>query len=47
VAVPDPYGGTAEEYEACLAELEEHLARVTPYIGAELRERAVGARKPS
>jgi protein-tyrosine-phosphatase len=46
-AVPDPYGGTPEEYEACLARIEEHLERVTPYIRAELRERAVGARKPS
>jgi protein-tyrosine phosphatase len=45
--IPDPYGGPPEAYEAALARIEEHLGRVVPYIQAELREREVGARKPS
>jgi protein-tyrosine-phosphatase len=47
VGVPDPYGGSPEAYEETLAHIEEHLRRVVPYIQAELREREVGARKPS
>jgi len=47
VGVPDPYGGPPEAYEETLARIEEHLGRVMPYIQAELREREVGARKPS
>lgn len=46
-AIPDPFGDSAEAYEACLARIEGHLERVVPYIKAELREREVGARKPS
>ena len=45
--VPDPFGGPPEAYEEALARIEEHLGRVVPYIQAELREREVGARKPS
>lgn len=45
--IPDPFGEPAEAYEACLASIEGHLERVVPYIKAELREREVGARKPS
>lgn len=46
-AIPDPFGGSPEGYEDCLRRIEEHLTRVVPYIQAELREREVGARKPS
>ena len=45
--IPDPFGGPPEAYETALARIEEHLERVVPYIQAELREREVGARKPS
>ena len=46
-AIPDPFGGSPEGYEDCLRRIEEQLKRVVPYIQAELREREVGARKPS
>jgi protein-tyrosine-phosphatase len=46
-AIADPFGGSPEDYEASLLRIEEHLERVVPYILAELREREVGARKPS
>ena len=42
-AVPDPFGQPIAAYTECLARIEEHLARVVPYIEAELRERAIGA----
>jgi len=42
-SVPDPFGQPIEAYEQCLERIEEHLARVVPYIEAELRERAIGA----
>ena len=47
IGVLDPFGGPPEAYEEALARIEEHLGRVVPYIQAELREREVGARKPS
>jgi len=46
-AIPDPFGGSPEAYEDSLKRIESHLERVVPYILAELREREVGARKPS
>jgi len=46
-AIPDPFGGSPEAYEESLKRIESHLERVVPYILAELREREVGARKPS
>jgi len=42
-AVPDPYGQPIAAYTECLRRIEDHLARVVPYIEAELRERAIGA----
>lgn len=45
--IADPFGGSLEAYEECLRRIESHLARVVRYVRAELRERAVGARKPS
>jgi protein-tyrosine phosphatase len=45
--VPDPFGASTEAYEETLHRIEGHLARVVPYIRAELREREVGARKPN
>ena len=47
VGIPDPFGGPPEAYEDALARIEGHLERVVPYIRAELREREVGAKKPS
>ena len=46
-AIPDPFGGSPEAYEDSLKRIESHLERVVPYILAELREREVGARKPT
>jgi protein-tyrosine phosphatase len=46
-AIPDPFGGSPEAYEDSFKRIESHLVRVVPYILAELREREVGARKPS
>jgi protein-tyrosine phosphatase len=42
-AIPDPFGGSAEEYRVTLQHIDEHLARVVPYIRAGLRERETGA----
>jgi len=42
-AVPDPFGHPLAAYEETLHRIEGHLARVVPYIEAELRERAIGA----
>jgi protein-tyrosine-phosphatase len=42
-AIPDPYGHSLAAYEESFKRIEEHLARVVPYIEAELRERAIGA----
>lgn len=45
--VPDPYGGSPEAYDECLHRIEQHLARVVPYVRAAVEERASGAQKPS
>jgi protein-tyrosine phosphatase len=45
--VPDPFGGSREAYEECLRRIQAHLARVVPYIRAELAERDSTARRPS
>jgi protein-tyrosine-phosphatase len=41
--VPDPFGHPIAAYTECLRRIEDHLARVVPYIEAELRELAIGA----
>jgi protein-tyrosine phosphatase len=45
--VPDPFGGSSEAYEECLRRIQAHLARVVPYIRAELAQRDVAARRPT
>jgi protein-tyrosine phosphatase len=45
--VPDPFGASREAYEECLRRIQTHLARVVPYIRAELAERDTAARRPS
>jgi protein-tyrosine-phosphatase len=34
--IPDPMGGSPEIYDECLARIARHLARVLPYLAAEL-----------
>jgi protein-tyrosine phosphatase len=34
--IPDPMGGSPEIYAECLARIARHLARVLPYLAAEL-----------
>ena len=35
-SIPDPMGGSPEIYAECLARISRHLARVLPYLAAEL-----------
>jgi protein-tyrosine-phosphatase len=35
--IPDPMGGSPEIYAECLARISRHLARVLPYLAAELQ----------
>jgi protein-tyrosine phosphatase len=46
-AIPDPFGASPEAYEECLRRIEEHLARVVPFVRAAVESPPSGAQKPS